>query len=178
MPIKIKKLLQIGFLVEDVNKMAKFYEDNFGITGWEISESCPPDMTLNGQSFDGCPLRIAITKVFGMELELIEPLLPCPQMDWVKQHGSGMHHLAFETEEGYEVVRKFAEDVAGGTYVRGQGMGGLMDYSYLDFAGEAGLYFECYKFIAPGRTGIPIDYPGENASNVDPSMLPPLPKKD
>ena len=176
MPIKIKKLLQIGFLVEDVDRMVKFYEENFGITGWEFSNSCPPDMTINGESFESTPLRFAITKVFGMELELIQPMLPCPHMDWVKKHGSGLHHLAFETEEGYEVVRKFSEDVAGGPWVRGQGMGGMMDYSYLDFAKEAGFYFECYKFIAPGRTGIPIDYPGENASNVDPSMLPPLPK--
>lgn len=176
MPVKIKKLLQIGFLVEDVDKMVKFYEDNFGITGWNISDHAPPDMTINGETFESNPLKFAIVKVFGMELELIQPLLPCPHMDWVKKHGSGLHHLAFETEEGYEVVRKFSEDAAGGTWVRGLGMGGLMDYSYLDFSKEAGFYFECYKHIAPGRTGIPIDYPGENASNVDPADFPPRPK--
>ena len=51
-----------------------------------------------------------------------------------------------------------------------------MDYSYLDFSKEAGFYFECYQNIAPGRTGIPIDYPGEDASNVDPSKFPPRPR--
>ena len=178
MGIKIKKLLQIGLLVENVDEMVKFYEENLGIGGWEVNNSSPDGLTLNGVSYTESPLRIAITKAFGMEFELIQPLQPCPQKDWVDKHGSGLHHLAVETEEGYAEVRQFAEEAGSGTYVRGQGMGGLMDYSYLDFSKQAGLYFECYKFIAPGRTGIPIDYPGENASNVDSSMMPPRPAED
>ena len=178
MGIKIKKLLQIGLLVENVDKMVKFYEENLGIGGWEISNSRADSMTINGESFDESPTRVAITKVFGMEFELIEPLVPSRYKEWVDKHGSGLHHLAFETEEGYMDVRKFSEDVAGGSWVRGQGMGGLMDFSYLDFSKEAGFYLECYKFIAPGRTGIPIDYPGENASNVDPDKMPPRPAND
>ena len=178
MAIKIKKLLQIGLLVEDLDKMVKFYEENLGIGGWEISKGAPPDMTINGEHFDYPPTKIAITKAFGMEFELIEPVAPTCYKEWVEKHGSGLHHLAFETEEGYAEVRKFSEDVAGGSWVRGQGMGGMMDFSYLDFSKEAGFYLECYQFIAPGRTGIPIDYPGENASNVDPSKMPPRPPMD
>ena len=178
MGIKIKKLLQIGLLVENVDEMVKFYEENLGIGGWEVNNASPDGMTINGASYTESPTRIAITKAFGMEFELIQPLQPCPQKEWVEKHGSGLHHLAFETEEGYMDVRKFSEEVGGGSYVRGQGMGGLMDYSYLDFSKQAGFYFERYKCTAPGRTGIPIDYPGENASNVDPSKMPPRPPKD
>ena len=71
MGIKIKKLLQIGLLVENVDEMVKFYEENLGIGCWEISASAPPDMTINGVSYTEPPVRIAITKAFGMEFELI-----------------------------------------------------------------------------------------------------------
>ena len=86
MAIKIKKLLQIGLLVENVDEMVKFYEEQLGIGGWHVNTASPDGMTLNGVSYTEPPLRIAITKAFGMEFELIQPLQPCPQKEWVEKH--------------------------------------------------------------------------------------------
>ncbi|MBQ5340904.1 MAG: hypothetical protein J6W57_02720, partial [Oscillospiraceae bacterium] len=61
MGIKIKKLLQIGLLVENVDEMVRFYEENLGIGGWEVNNSSPEGLTLNGVSYTESPLRIAIT---------------------------------------------------------------------------------------------------------------------
>ena len=69
------------------------------------------------------------------------------------------------TEDGYDDVLKNYKDAKGTEpWIRGVGMNGLMDFSYLDLREELGIIAECYRNIQPGRRGIKYEYEGIDAS--------------
>ncbi len=46
----------------------------------------------------------------------------------------------------------------------GQGIGGLMDYSYLDLRKDTGLIIECYKSLQPDKPILTKSFKGEKRS--------------
>ena len=50
-----------------------------------------------------------------------------------------------------ELLEKYKKETGKAPWIRGEGIGGLMDYSFLDFREETGLIVECYKNILPDR---------------------------
>lgn len=158
-----KQLLQIGIIVRDVDASVKHYEE-LGIGPWEISylsnDKEPfEDLTIDGKPlpFKGNLLKTAFLQRYGMEIELIEPIAESVYKKWLDEHGPGIHHLAFATEDAYEdVLTKCKEKTGKDPWIRGQGVNGLMDFSYLDLREELGLIVECYKHMQPNKPA--LDY--------------------
>lgn len=143
--MELGKFLQIGIITEDVNKSVAEFE-KFGFTGWVVQSFEPrfiPGMMVNGEkgtfTFNG-----AMWKNEHMEIELIEPTNESVFMDYLREHGPGVHHLAFRPVEGYE---KFMEDY------KNQGYQSLFEvetgdgtpcFAYLDTIKQLGFYTEIH----------------------------------
>lgn len=151
---KLKQLLQIGIFVKNADECVKNYEA-IGMGPWDVSVMSGkniPDLYNCGVHCEGDFMKVAILKAYGIEFELIEPLCDSPIKDWVEEHGNGIHHLAFVTEDGYEdVLAQYREKKGAEPWARGQGHNNMMDFSYLDMRDELGIFVECYRNVMPNR---------------------------
>lgn len=170
MNTKLTGLMQIGIIVKSVDEAVKHYEA-MGVGPWDISvmdTSRPPfnDLTFNGEKAGAGPiLKVAMFNGFGTELELIEPIADSVYKDWLTEHGPGLHHLAFDMEGDYaQRLEGYEKETGKKPWVRGQGIGGLMDYSYLDLRDETGLIVECYKSLQPDKPILSKAFKGEKRS--------------
>lgn len=165
-----KRMMQIGIIVRNVDEAVKAYE-SLGVGPWEVTvmrNDIPPfeDMTFDGKPFQekGPILKTAMMTCYGLELELIEPVADTVYKKWLDEYGPGLHHVAMDLDAGYEeVLLKVKEKTGRDPWVRGQGLNGLMDFSYLDLRNELGLIVECYKDLQPGKPALPYDMKGETA---------------
>ena len=167
---KFPILLQIGIIVRDRDEAVKNWE-KLGFTMREVGQMSGENPPLTDLTIDGVSRRELISKTaffncYGMEFELIEPVADTPYKRWLDEHGPGIHHIAVITKDGYDQVLAEYKEQKGGAepWIRGIGMGGLMDFSYLDLREELGIIAECYRNIQPGRPGIPYEYEGVDAS--------------
>ena len=159
---KLNKLLQIGILVKDAEACVKNYEA-LGMGPWDIGVTSGkniPDLYVCGEKYEEDYVKVAIMNAYGIEFELVEPLGDTPLKAWVEEHGNGLHHLAFVTEDKYDdILALYREKKGAEPFARGQAFNNLMDYSYLDLREELGMFVECYRNIKPGRPG--IEFSGE-----------------
>ena len=166
MRANINRLLQIGIIVRSVDDAVKHYEEDFGIGPWEISTVSGETEPFTDLEVDGVPRREAICKLaicrrFGIEFELIEPIADSPYKASLDKHGPGIHHIAVDTDESYdEILESYSGEDNKKPWIRATGLGGLMDYAYLDLREEMGLIMECYRNMQPGKAGIEPDYEG------------------
>lgn len=170
MPGKFTGLMQIGIIVENVDEAVKNYEA-MGVGPWEVSvmdTTIPPftDLTFNGEKpGDGPIIKVAMLNGFGTEIELIEPIADTIYKEWLEEHGPGLHHLAFAMDGDYEEnLLQYKERTGQDPWVRGQGIGGLMDYSYLDYRKDMGIFVECYRSLQPGKPISTLEFKGEKFS--------------
>ena len=81
------KLDHIAIVVKDTEEALKFYRDTLGLP-LILSEEIP---TGN--------VRLTHLDMGNLHLQLVEPLTEDhPLQDHLKQHGEGLHHLCFETD--------------------------------------------------------------------------------
>lgn len=141
-----KKFMQVGLVVDDLRAFIKRYEDDFGIGPWEVIEFTPalmPGMTVNGKVKD-IRMKIAFCRSLGTELELIEPISESIYMDWLRQHGPGIHHVAFVLNDYDRIMSDLAAkgkkplmEVLDGSKSRG--------FAYVDMTPELGTILELHK---------------------------------
>lgn len=149
MDAKLAGLMQIGIIVRNLDEAVANYK-KLGVGPWEISgldNSNPPfeDLTFDGKTpaTKGLQIKTAMMQAYGMEIELIEPVAKdTPFMQHLKEHGPGLHHLAFNINGEY---RDFINDEK--LWIRAQGVHGEMDFSYVDLREKLGLIVECYSKI-------------------------------
>lgn len=166
---KFKSLMQIGILVENLEEAVKNYEA-MGISGWDISaldNTVPPfeDLKFDGKEIPekGQIIKTAMATVFGVEIELIEPVAEgTAYYKWIKEHGPGIHHMAFDVGDDYEKFVSECKDQTGKEpWVHGTGIHGLMDFSYVDLRKQMGIIVECYKNKQPGKPYLRFDKEAE-----------------
>lgn len=162
---KFKALSQIGIIVRNLEEAVKQYE-SMGIGPWRISSlnnAVPPftDLKFNGKEFEtkGDILKTAFITCYGLEIELIEPVSPeTPHYKWLQEHGPGIHHVAFDVAGDYKTFLSDCKELTGkDTWVRGTGIGGLMDFAYVDLRDQMGLIVECYSEMAHGQAVLKYD---------------------
>lgn len=159
-----QRLMQIGILVRDLDSAVEHYQA-MGIGPWEIWDmrnDQPPfdDLTFHGKELPekGVVLRTAMAHCYGLELELIEPVMDTVYKQWLEEHGPGIHHLAFDLKDPYEeVLAQCKAKTDKEPWVRGKAIHGQVDFSYLDLREEMGLIVECYKSLQPGKPALPYD---------------------
>jgi len=155
----LTRLLQICVVVEDVEKAKRIMTDVYGFKGWkEGAEFGEPitDYTINGEPavLDN---NSRFCYCFGLEWELIEPHSG-PLKKWLDEHGPGIHHLAFKSDDSYEDFYKTAKELSGkDVFLNGVSKKVGMDYSYFDLTKEIGMFVEVYNEDKAYDTGFRID---------------------
>ena len=162
------RLLQIAIVVEDVDKAYKTFTE---LLGFEI-ENEPQKEAVNMRDFikdyevNGEPSQYFVKqlsfKAFNLEWEIMQPVSGSPMADWLKEHGPGIHHLAFMYEEGGESFMERFQKFTGnrGVWMNGTAKSIGMDYNYLNLFPEIGFMVEAYREdMTPKKDlGVPIDY--------------------
>ncbi len=143
--LNLGKIGQVGFVVRDLQKTIKNYEEGFGIGPFVTIEFKPEKSYIKDRK-PNINLKIGIAQLTPeLSLELIEVVSGEPyHKDFLEKHGEGVQHLGFFTDD-YDGVLKRAEkigvpvlmsaetDVPGMGHVRG---------AYLDTLEKTGILFE------------------------------------
>jgi hypothetical protein len=168
--LKSKPIIQIGFVVRDAVKMAKWYSEIFGIGPWSFIEGKARDFILHGKTLRNmdCGLRIAIAYLGKMQLELIQPLYgPSTHMSFLKEQGEGIHHVSFGVVEDHD--RIVSSLTAKGIGIEMQGLvGEVSTFTYLATQKTLGTIFEVVNPISrrPPRPWGTFDNPEGGAINI------------
>lgn len=171
---KFKRLMQVGILVRDLDQAVAHYQA-LGIDPWEIWDmrnDQPPfeDLRFDGEEIPekGVVLRTAMAHCYGLELELIQPVADTKYKRWLDTHGPGIHHMSFDLKDRYEeVLSRCRTETGKEPWVRGTGIGGQLDFSYLDLREEMGLIVECYKSLQPGKPALPYDLKADVTADME-----------
>lgn len=130
---QITKITQIGLVTADLDKMAKNYEEKFGIGPFEVIVDGAKgigaeadNLMVHGKRQD-YKVRVAVCQLEGLEIEIIQPLDEYSiYAEHLKKHGEGViNHIAIVTpdnagfralmkEEGVESILKGDVDPAEG----------------------------------------------------------------
>ncbi len=145
---KLKRIIQIGIVVRDMDKAIRHYEEDFGIGPWRIEvmkKDTFKEMTLNGKP-STMELKCAFCSCYGMEIELIQPLNDSPQMRWLQEHGPGVQHLAFIPTDGFDAAMDKCQKITGGEpFMHGKDPSVGMEFAYWDMNEEMGLMLEIHN---------------------------------
>lgn len=162
---QLKALMQIGIIVRDLEKAVKCYQE-MGIEPWDISvmnNTVPPfdDLKFDGKQLEtkGDIIKTAMLQGYGLEIELIEPIAEeTAYYRWLEEHGPGIHHIAFDVNDEYETFLEKGRQLTGKeAWIHGEGIHGMMDFSYVDLREQMGIIVECYKNIQSGKPYLIFD---------------------
>lgn len=88
---------QVAYVVEDMERAIEHYGALFG--PFQLSQTNMEGCTYRGQSAD-ISLKLAVNNSSPVEVELLQPLEgESPLTEHLKQHGEGLHHVRFRTQE-------------------------------------------------------------------------------
>lgn len=140
--LKTSKVLQIAFIVSDVQAAAEKYARLFGIETPQVSMS---DGYEKAQTvFMGKPsparCKMAFIDLDNIQLEFIEP--DENDSDWkrsLEEKGNSLHHIAFEVKDMKKQIKSLEEDGAQ-CIQKGEYPGGR--YAFMDTADEYMVKFE------------------------------------
>ena len=147
MDTQFKKFLQIGIIVADAEATMKHYE-SIGIGPWRVADfdsAVFEDFQMNGKKAH-VHMLMCYCNIWGFELELIQPLNDSPYKEWLDQHGPGMHHIAVVSRDGFDKVLEMHKEMTGKeAWMHCQEPNVGMDFAYLDFSKELGIFLEVYN---------------------------------
>jgi hypothetical protein len=139
-------VLQVAMVVRDLDAAMRTYWDGYGIGPWQIYEFNPD--TVKDMSRDGRPagfaIRLALTRLGGVMLELIEPLDDRSiYAEFLETRGEGVHHLGLAAP-GYTAALG-ALEAKGHPAVTGGVYDGVT-FSYHDTERELGFVSEIFDW--------------------------------
>lgn len=142
--MKFGKIFHLGIVVKDLEKAVDIYENEMGYGPFEYGgDAFFRDKRINGKIGPGLPMRTAIYRGDGYEIELIEPKGPSTYMDFLEKNGPGIHHVILETKDSYEDVLAMAKRVSGrDPALRVEFPDGTPIVAYADMKEEAGILLE------------------------------------
>ncbi len=130
---------QVGIIVKDINKAVQ----GFAKIGIGPFSSLPAEPTVRWQE-KGKPtevrLKMLLTRIGDLEIELIEPVSDCMQKEYLDKHGDGIQHFSFFVPDieavvaemsgkGYHVVQRGWREHGGG-------------YAFFDTEADCGFMLE------------------------------------
>lgn len=141
-----KQLGQISMVVEDVMETAKIWNDEYGIGPWgflHFTEENMTSMSVHGKNVPYA-MDIALCNMHpNIEIELIAPKDDRSiYAEFLREHGPGIHHIAFVTPHGtFNVAkemleRKGIEHAQGGKDPMGQ------EFAYYNLCKQLGCFIE------------------------------------
>ena len=145
------EMLQIGIVTDDLEKSVEQFR-LFGFDTWEpmtFDSDLFPGMLVDGKEGE-LKLSIAVCRHENTEFELIQPLSEGVFMDWLREHGTGIHHIAFKPKDGYGQFMEDYEKLGCGSVIDVSFPGTDRGFTYLNTLKPLGFYTEIHKG-APGK---------------------------
>lgn len=151
MTITSGPVIQVCWVVDDIEAAEAFHSEHFGVGGWTRMPDVrfgPEEATYRGAPAD-FTAHVSLAYAGDLQLELIQPVtgesIYTEFLDRSGPVGSasrgGLHHLCFETDDLARAVER--AEVAGLEIVqRGVMGGGLMAFAYVDGARWGAPYVE------------------------------------
>ena len=119
---------QIGIVVRNVDECVKNYEKFFGEGSFSVMEGEASAILADGREVN-IKGKLAFAQLGPVQVELIEIKEgPSIHVDFLKEHGEGIHHVAVYTDDFDRDVEIFRKKGAG---VLQMGPG-LRRYAYMD----------------------------------------------
>ena len=155
----ITKVIQLAFVVNNLEAGIEHYRQIFGLTTWEVYTIAPP--ALKNSYYHGMPGQFSMRQAValskdGMQYELIEPLTgPSIYHDFLELHGEGLHHIACDYTGSFdEAIAQFSQlDLVPIM----QGNWGEIRFAYMDTKQKIGTCVEIwdiptnYEFPIPEK---------------------------
>lgn len=161
--VKVKEIWQVSIMVKDIEATMKNYWEILGIGPWEVLNCVRPnwhDNTYYGKKADFTMLA-ALTKVGGVELELIQPVSGDNlYLDHICEHGEGINHVGIQVDDVAAMTRIMESE--GFPCVQGGEVVGGCEWAYYDTRGPLKIYWEAFK---PPSGSLPVaaHYPPLNS---------------
>lgn len=159
MSVELKRAVQIGIVVNDLERTTQLLSTVFGIGPFRFIEwPNRPDThyTYRGRE-EHIKIRQAFVQVGPLELEFIQPLEGDRNAyrQFLDEKGGGIHHVLFEVEDLEAVTAEVAKSGID-VLQTGTGIRPGTRWALLDTLKEAGLYLELRHRPAGGDgTSIP-----------------------
>ena len=141
-----RKVDQIGYVVEDVDRAVEAYHECFGVEAWQIYTYGQPLVTFARRN--GKPLeykaRIALGYFGESRIELIQQLEgDTVYGEFIERHGFGVHHLGIYVQD-IAAMLKEVEEAGIAITMEGGGFGldGDGYFAYLDTERRFGTTYE------------------------------------
>ena len=153
--LKFGPCLQIGIVTDNLEESIKHYE-MFGFTGWQKmpfdSDKLPGIIIDGGQGV--LKSDIAVCNHDGLEIELIQPISEGAFMSWLREHGTGIHHIAFKKAGEYQEFMDEYDKLGSGNVIDVSDPTGTRGFTYLDTT----KYLDFITEIHRGEPGKPGDH--------------------
>ena len=105
-------IAHIGIVVNNIEESKNYVTSLFGVDHWTVFDyEATADTMIVGDPFK---LKIAGTMLGPVGIELIQPI-ESPHSVWgqfIKDHGEGIHHIAYKVRNFQDAVFKLEEDGA------------------------------------------------------------------
>ena len=151
--IKGKKIVQLGIVVDDIEKTARYLSEILGVPAWEFIDLDADkfESVIMHDKFLGdnakTHLRAASGHVMSYQFELLQPVSgQSTHMEFMKRHGEGIHHISIAPVSDDEYARMIAGFKKADIEIEMQALlGGAYTFAYMDTVDELGLLFEFFK---------------------------------
>jgi catechol 2,3-dioxygenase-like lactoylglutathione lyase family enzyme len=157
MILALPQVRQIGIVVEDVPKTARFYSKVYGIGPWFRSKFTDEQHYLSGKRPIHFDLDIALAFAGKVQYEIIEHKGGDRSIyvDHLEKHGEGVHHLGFyvdDFDKSLASCRNCGIRVLQWGVLKSSGNlgGSTTKYAYLDTRRTGGVIFELIETRAMG----------------------------
>jgi catechol 2,3-dioxygenase-like lactoylglutathione lyase family enzyme len=156
--VKLKRPVQIGIVVPDLDRATQLLTSLFGIGPFSFIEW--PNRVDSQYFYRGNEEHIRIRQAFvqagPLELELIQPMEGDRNAyrEFLEQKGGGIHHVLFEVDDMDQVVRSLSEKGVG-VLQTGTGIRPGTRWALLDTQEWVGFLLEL-RHGAPGCDGTSI----------------------
>ncbi len=154
--LRLPKLGQVGIVVKDIEKTAKYYTDTFGLGPW--FRAGLSDEEHNQGEKKRLDFEVDLVMAFSgkIQFELIKHIKGDRNiyLDHLDKCGEGLHHLGFfvsDFDRKLEAVDKMGIGVLQSGVIKsvGKAGGSVTKYAYLDTVKIGGIIFELIqtKFV-------------------------------
>lgn len=144
MPVASGPIIQVAWVVRDLDALEALLTDQFGVRSWVRMDGIrfgPDSCTYRGAPAD-FTADISLSYAGDLQLEIIRPVTgESIYTEFLDAAGPGLHHVCFETDDLDDAVAG-AEEAGLEVVQRGSMAGGLMEFAYVEAAAAGAPYVE------------------------------------